>query len=98
MPSTIYCTVVEAKPTSEPNGASPEAARDLLPWADPYIARLVRKHQLALGRLDAEVVCRLEPYTFDDLDEQDLAAEMLATVSDSPYEWDAYRFSGRSRF
>ncbi len=98
MPSTIVCTVVAAQPTTHHNGASPEAARDLLPWADPYIARLVHKHQLEAGLVGAEIICRLEPYTFDDLDEQDLAAEMLATVSDSPYEWDAYSFAGHRRF
>ena len=43
--NNIRCTVVEIPETSQggPDDAPP---RDLLPWADPYIARLLSMHRL----------------------------------------------------
>ena len=43
---TLHCVVVEV-PAEQVDSI---AAEDLLPWADPYIARLVLKHQLQLAR------------------------------------------------
>ena len=41
----IHCTVV-AVPVSPERGLSPGAmARDLLPWADPYVAQLIKNLQ-----------------------------------------------------
>jgi hypothetical protein len=45
---SVQYIVVEVPAQQE--AGSPLAARDLLPWADPYIARLVLKHQLQVAR------------------------------------------------
>ena len=37
-------------PVDQQDGTGPVAARDLLPWADPYIARIVLKHELQVAR------------------------------------------------
>jgi hypothetical protein len=39
------CTVVEI-PDSSQGGPDDAPPRDLLPWADPYIAKLLSKHRL----------------------------------------------------
>lgn len=39
------CTVVEI-PASSQGGPDDAPPRDLLPWADPYIARLLNMHRL----------------------------------------------------
>lgn len=45
--SNIRCIVVEVPVNQEEEArfASPPRARDLLPWADPYIATLIRNLQ-----------------------------------------------------
>lgn len=43
--SNVRCTVVEI-PVSSQGGPDDAPPRDLLPWADPYIARLLSKHRL----------------------------------------------------
>src|SRR4051812_18769893 len=41
---TLHCTVVEVPAMTDPFDArSGEAFRDLIPWADPYIAALMEK-------------------------------------------------------
>jgi len=40
----LYCTVVEV-PVLVPGSQVKRSARDLLPWADPYIAGLIRRLQ-----------------------------------------------------
>lgn len=44
MARNIYCTVVEV-PVVIRSPKERLASRDLLPWADPYIARLIRNLQ-----------------------------------------------------
>lgn len=39
------CTVIEI-PVSSQGGPDDAPPRDLLPWADPYIAKLMSKHRL----------------------------------------------------
>ena len=41
----IHCTVVEV-PASSQGGPDDAPPRDLLPWADPYIFRLLNMHRL----------------------------------------------------
>ena len=43
--SNARCTVVEI-PVSSQGGPDDAPPRDLLPWADPYIAQLLSKHRL----------------------------------------------------
>ncbi|HUY92147.1 MAG TPA: hypothetical protein VMV10_25620 [Pirellulales bacterium] len=43
--SKTHCAVVEI-PVSSQGGPDDAPPRDLLPWADPYIARLLSKHRL----------------------------------------------------
>jgi hypothetical protein len=40
---TIHCTVVEVPAMSDPFVPREGGFRDLVPWADPYIASLVEK-------------------------------------------------------
>ena len=91
----ISCSVVEvvgdvAWPVDETEGF----LRDLLPWADPYIAQLLRKHQLQTG---AAVVRAERPgeYADDERFGSDWNEIHLPAAGDSPYEWDAFRFRGR---
>jgi len=49
----LYCTVVEV-PVVAPRGRRMSSARDLLPWADPYIAGLIRKLQAEVRAERAE--------------------------------------------
>ncbi len=44
MGRNLYCTVVKV-PVVSSRGRRMESARDLLPWADPYIVGLIRKLQ-----------------------------------------------------
>ena len=44
MERNLYCTVVEV-PVVSSGARRAGSARDLLPWADPYIAGLIRKLQ-----------------------------------------------------
>ena len=43
--SNVRCTVVEI-PEASQGGPDDAPPRDLLPWADPYIAKLMSKHRL----------------------------------------------------
>ncbi|HUY33754.1 MAG TPA: hypothetical protein VMV69_13470 [Pirellulales bacterium] len=42
----VRCTVVEVPVGSDGEPLMDIAANDLLPWADPYIAKLLSKHRL----------------------------------------------------
>lgn len=42
--SRIRCTILEV--SSDPNDAVTQGPREMLPWADPFIAQLVAKHRL----------------------------------------------------
>jgi hypothetical protein len=47
MPSKrVRCAVVEIPVGSDGEALLDRAANDLLPWADPYIAKLLSKHRL----------------------------------------------------
>jgi hypothetical protein len=104
----IICNVVElpvqcAWPVDETEGYP----RDILPWADPYIAQLLRQQQKAT----AAIVTSGNEVELDDdlLDEffsldahlsseeqtgSDWNDRVLPDANDSPYEWDAFRFRG----
>ncbi len=43
MARTIHCTVVEVPAMTDPYLPAPREFRDLVPWADPYIASLLNK-------------------------------------------------------
>ncbi len=45
MARTIHCTVVEVPAMSDPYLPARREFRDLVPWADPYIASLLTKLQ-----------------------------------------------------
>lgn len=49
---TTKCTVVEI-PASSQGGPDDAPPRDLLPWADPYIALLLSKHRLQAALEDS---------------------------------------------
>ena len=44
---SVRCAVVEVPLVPPTDAADFSAAQDLLPWADPYIARLLEKHRLS---------------------------------------------------
>jgi hypothetical protein len=61
---TIHCTVVEVPAMSDPFLPQPREFRDLVPWADPYIAALLEKlRQRAVfeDELAARVSAELPP-------------------------------------
>ena len=53
MGRNLYCTVVEV-PVVSSRGRRMGSPRDLLPWADPYIAGLIRKLQAEVRAERAE--------------------------------------------
>lgn len=63
----IHCTIVEV---DEFAGCGMRAPRDLHPWADPYIARMVIKlhADTAMADLDDHEHDHLEPYTLQEFD------------------------------
>jgi hypothetical protein len=59
---TIHCTVVEVPAMNDPFDPRPEdGLRDLVPWADPYIAALIDKLRRAVEN------DRRENYLIDDV-------------------------------
>ena len=46
----IRCTVVEVFEPGQTMEQDHFSSRDLLPWADPYIAQLLTRHQVQLAR------------------------------------------------
>ena len=49
-PRAIHCAVVEAPAMSDTSGHRPATGfRELLPWADPYIASLIDKLRRSAG-------------------------------------------------
>ena len=101
----MICNVIEmpiqcAWPVDETEGYP----RDILPWADPYIAQLLRQQRRATGAVvihgDHHGAERFALEDFDvaadgagsDCNEE--AAIDSPTAGDSPYEWDAFRFRG----
>lgn len=49
-----HCTVIEiTPPTADSDHGSHPEPRTLLPWADPYIARLLVKHRLNAALSDS---------------------------------------------
>jgi hypothetical protein len=58
----IHCTVVEVSSSSDPYLPAPRGFQDLVPWADPYIAALLRKlaHTAALEEAEARAPERCE--------------------------------------
>jgi hypothetical protein len=65
MARTIHCTVVETDAMSDPF-PHPDGFRDLVPWADPYIAALLEKlrRQAAdeeFDTLGGDPACELPP-------------------------------------
>ena len=47
---SVYCAVVEVPAMSDPFDPRPNSFRDLVPWADPYIAALIEKLRRAAER------------------------------------------------
>ncbi len=104
----IICKVVElpiqcAWPVDETEGY----LQDILPWADPYIAQLLRQQQQATGggatsgnegELDDlsldELYSSGDPSSVGDQAGSDWNDRVLPDADDSPYEWDAFRFRG----
>ncbi|HZZ72921.1 MAG TPA: hypothetical protein VFE24_11770 [Pirellulales bacterium] len=114
MPAKILCSAVEfAHDVAWPYDESEGYYRDLLPWADPYIAQLLRKQESQSGRILAESSERSGDVSSTDEDDDHYLSDWHdidfpggdfpggefggsdQTASDSPYEWDAYRFRGR---
>ena len=63
--ANIRCVVVETRRSRSATGRHcGQQSRDLLPWADPYIAQLMVKHQLqqAAARHDDSYARRPAPY------------------------------------
>ncbi|MEX2113606.1 MAG: hypothetical protein WD845_10500 [Pirellulales bacterium] len=63
-PRTIHCAVVEVPAMSDSMGRRPTTGfRELLPWADPYIASLIDKLRRSAGCDEVDFVPRgeLEP-------------------------------------
>jgi hypothetical protein len=52
------CPVLNTQEDSQPCSSEP---RDLLPWADPYIARLLDKHRLEAALHDSLDFLRHDP-------------------------------------
>jgi hypothetical protein len=61
---TIHCTVVEVPAMSDPFQPQEREFRDLVPWADPYIAALLEKLRQRAAfedELAAKVAAELPP-------------------------------------
>ena len=102
----LTCNVIEMPfqcewPVDETEGYP----RDILPWADPYIAQLLRQQVRATG---AYVVDGneedIDDLAFDEFDPniEEAGSDWnneepgeLPAAGDSPYEWDAFRFRGK---
>ena len=86
MSRTIHCAVIQAHPLSHsPRENAAGGFRDLVPWADPYIAALIEKlrRSATLGVCDDEVVGELPP----PLDSDDAGADDGWPGSWSPRNW-----------
>jgi hypothetical protein len=60
-PRAIHCAVVEAPAMSDNSGHRPATGfRELLPWADPYIASLIDKLRRSAGCDGVEFVPKSE--------------------------------------
>jgi hypothetical protein len=86
MARAIHCTLVEVSAMTEPFGnASHHGFRDLVPWADPYIAALIEKLRHASDEEDEaerlEAVDELPPPLSGDPDDTPWQADW------SPRNW-----------
>jgi hypothetical protein len=66
MVRTIHCTVVEVPAMSDPFFPDSGGFRDLVPWADPYIAALLERLRRAAADEESEArardaACELPP-------------------------------------
>jgi hypothetical protein len=59
----IYCQVLEMPAREDWQGRRSACSRELLPWADPYIAGLIQKLE---DRYDAEWQDSSDPFAADD--------------------------------
>lgn len=83
--SKTRCTVVEI-PVSSQGGPDDAPPRDLLPWADPYIARLLSKHRLQAALDDSLTFVENEAFS---------RSQLPVSTYESTYANASYR---RSRF
>lgn len=60
--NNLRCTVVEI-PVSSQGGPDDAPPRDLLPWADPYIAGLLNKHRLQAALDDSLTFVESEAFS-----------------------------------
>ena len=61
---SLYCAVVEVPAMSDPYDPRPQRGfRDLVPWADPYIAALIEKLRISAESelCDGEATSELPP-------------------------------------
>lgn len=89
--SKMRCTVVEI-PDSSQGGPDDAPPRDLLPWADPYIARLLSKHRLQAALDDSLTFVQSEAFS---LSQRPLPA-YESTISNASYR--RPRFDSRHPF
>ena len=79
----VFCTVVRVPVSEEtPHGRFANRPSDLLPWADPYIARLVQKlqNEVRLERMQARSAVRSHNPLKNDLDPP-------SPCTESEWEW-----------
>lgn len=81
---SIHCAVIEVPTMSDNDGEDrAHGFRDLVPWADPYIAALIDKLRRSADCDEVEFVGELPP----PLDSQDADADDDWTGQWSPRNW-----------
>ena len=88
----IHCTVVEIPQTTDLTQRR-LSARDLLPWADPYIAGLIRRLQAEVKAERAVRRGQRSPGTHD----RSLCAELARPIGDGQLDFDKPDYDGWSR-
>ena len=59
----VHCVVVEVPSDTSMSELRIDQPKDLLPWADPYIAQLLVKHQMQIAAEERDFVVRSDRFS-----------------------------------